>query len=280
MYSYIFWDPTREIIYLPIIHIPIVWYGLFFALGFICAYFIFKNLLSDYIKTNYSIKESKQFTTAISDKLLFYVVIATIIGARLGHLIFYEKPQSYLLHPEEIFKIWQGGLASHGAAVAIILALYLFSFKKFNLIKLSFLTLLDMVSAPISLAAVFIRVGNFFNQEILGIPTKLPWGIIFGHPFDKGPVLPRHPVQLYEALFYLLTFFTLFYLSKKKLRQGRLIGLFLIMIFFFRFLIEFLKEEQSFLVNSNYLTMGQYLSIPFILLGCLLFFKKWKISAQ
>ena len=216
----------------------------------------------------------------IADKVTVYMVLATIIGARLGQILFYENISFYLKNPFEIFKVWQGGLASHGAAAMIILALWLLSrhLKDFRP-KITFLNLMDFVAAPTALAAVFIRMGNFFNQEILGIETTLPWGVLFLNPLDGSLPAVRHPVQLYEAGFYLLTFLVLAYLAFKKncfLKKGRLIGLFLILIFGFRLVIEFLKLNESPLTDQTSFLMGQYLSIPLILLGLFWFFYRPK----
>lgn len=170
--------------------------------------------------------------------------------------------------------MWQGGLASHGGAVGILIALWLFSRST----KIPFLRSVDFAVVPTALAAVCIRIGNFFNQEILGIPTGLPWGVIFGHPADGGPLVPRHPAQLYEALWYSCVFIALFLYARAHPhyeRKGRLTGLFLILVFGFRFLIEFLKVEQSVSLSAaSCLTMGQWLSIPFVLLGVYLLAKK------
>ena len=211
------------------------------------------------------------------DRLLVYVIVATIIGARLGHIIFYEHFAYYLMRPWLIFKTWEGGLASHGAAVAIAIALVFVirKMRKFSP-KISYITLLDLVSIPTALAAVFIRIGNFFNQEILGKATTLPWAIVFGHPINGAAIVPRHPVQLYEALFYFLVFLILYFLSKRPYlfyKQGKLMGLFFIFVFSFRFFVEFLKEKQSLLLtDTSSFLMGQYLSIPFIIVGIILYF--------
>ena len=156
--------------------------------------------------------------------------------------------------------------------MAILLALWIFTRWSLKQDKgLTWLRLLDFVSIPTALAAGFIRVGNFINQEILGTPTRLPWGVIFGHPADGSFPIARHPVQLYEALFYFAVFFLLWRCSfnpKRLLSQGWLIGLFLVLVFAFRFFVEFVKEEQSYLLNGAFeVTMGQWLSVPFVLLG-------------
>ncbi len=221
----------------------------------------------------------KRKSVLITDRLTIYMVVATVIGARLGHFIFYERPIEYLNNPIELFRVWEGGLASHGAVIAIILAMFLFSYRiRSKTDGLDWLRLLDFVSVPTALAACFIRLGNFFNQEILGTPSNLPWAVVFGHPADHSIPIARHPVQIYESLFYLGVFFLLWKLTYRPaflLARGKLVGLFLILVFGFRFLIEFLKTEQSNIVSlASNLTMGQYLSIPAILAG--LIFYSWK----
>ncbi len=225
-----------------------------------------------------SILSIKKKIIKLTDKLLMYMIISTVIGARVGHLIFYEKPQYYLKNPLNIIKTWQGGLASHGAAIAILVAIFILSIKLKNFKpKLSYVHILDFVCVPTAFAGFCIRVGNFFNQEIIGIETQVPWAVIFGNPMENVLTLPRHPVQLYEAFFYLMIFFLLYYLSYKKyflLNEGKLLSLFLILVFTFRFFIEFLKVNESYLLNDNsFLSMGQYLSLPFIISG--IFFLFW-----
>ena len=221
----------------------------------------------------------KKKADLITDKLLVYMMIATVIGARLGHVFLYEDQVFYLKHPLEILKVWQGGLASHGAAFAIIIAMVLFSrhLTKYSP-KISFIKLMDFIAVPIALAGFFIRIGNFFNQEILGKPTSFFTAIIFSNPQDSFGVVPRHPVQLYEAVFYLFVFVFLFLLSYKNWflkKEGFSIGLFLILVFSFRFFIEFLKVKQSYILSDNsILLMGQYLSIPFVLIGIAFLFSK------
>lgn len=272
--STIYWDPKSEIFTLPIVHWPILWYGVLFALGFAVGFPIFVGILNRYLGGN-----QKKKAVMITDRLTIYMIVATVIGARLGHFLFYEKPETYLSNPLEIFRIWGGGLASHGAAIAIILALILFSYRIRSTERgLTWIRLLDFVSVPTAFAGCCIRIGNFINQEILGTPSDLPWAVIFGHPADRSAPLPRHPVQLYEAFFYLVVFFILWRLSFKShflKAQGKLIGLFLILIFGFRFFIEFFKEEQS-QILSSWLTMGQILSMPVVILGIIFYFWKRK----
>ena len=142
-------------------------------------------------------------TKALAEKISLSVILGAVIGARLGDVLFYQGFQEVLADPLSIIKIWEGGLASHGGAAGIILALVILSKRQK---KYSFLQLVDFVVIPTAFAACLIRVGNFFNQEILGTPSALPWAVLFGHPADGSLPVPRHPVQLYEALFYLITF--------------------------------------------------------------------------
>lgn len=276
----IYWDPSPDLFIIPILNWPIKWYGLFFAMGFLIGFSLFERILLRYfLQTNKSrksnISQLKRIALKITDRTTVYMVIATALGARLGHFLFYESPLVYLKNPTEILRIWEGGLASHGAAIAIIGALYLLArwTKKIDS-GLTTLRLLDFISIPTALAGCFIRIGNLFNQEILGTATQLPWSFIFAHPMDGSFPIPRHPVQIYESLFYLFVFLVLWRLSYRRsflLCQGRLIGLFLVLVFGFRFFIEYLKLEQSELVSSSsMLTMGQWLSIPLVILGGLL----------
>jgi prolipoprotein diacylglyceryl transferase len=219
----------------------------------------------------------------IADRMTIYVVVATVLGARIGHLVFYENPSHYLKSPMEIFAVWKGGLSSHGAAVAIALALWVFSLRfRAQLRHLTFLGLLDFISVPTALAGACIRIGNFFNQEILGIATQVPWAVVFGHPADHSLPVPRHPVQLYEAFAYLTVFCVLWALSfrpKYLLERGRLFGLFLIAVFGFRIIIEYWKLEQSVLMPfTSELTMGQLLSFPAVLIGLWLYFRKLRFQ--
>ena len=217
----------------------------------------------------------------LSEKISFACILGAVIGARIGDVLFYQSFEHLIRDPLLVFKVWEGGLASHGGAIGIIIALYITSKRKeFMLVKLRLLRILDMVVIPTALAGSVIRVGNFMNQEILGTLSNKPWAVVFGHPADGSIPAPRHPVQLYEALCYLLLFLGLrffwnrFFLLKKP---GKLFGLFLVLLFTIRFLLEFVKTEQSeYLRGVSELTMGQYLSIPFILLGVFFFFRKTK----
>ncbi|MFP4368279.1 MAG: prolipoprotein diacylglyceryl transferase [Candidatus Kapaibacterium sp.] len=231
--------------------LTIRWYGLLFALSFIAGYQIM-----DYI-----FRIEKMPHKAL-DKLAMTLVIGTIIGARLGHCLFYD-PGYYLSNPIEILMIWKGGLASHGAAIGNLLAVWFFTQSRKDI---SYMWVMDRTVIVVALAAFFIRMGNFFNSEILGVPADVPWAVIFTRVDDT----PRHPAQLYEAFTYLLIFayLIIYYLKRKSgLMQGKLFGLFLTLVFTARFIIEFVKERQVDFELGLPLDMGQLLSIPFILIG-------------
>ncbi|MBP7074775.1 MAG: prolipoprotein diacylglyceryl transferase, partial [Rhabdochlamydiaceae bacterium] len=207
-----------------------------------------------------------------ADQVSTYLLIGLLLGARLFDIFFYEKLGSFVRDPLFVIRLWEGGLSSHGAVLGLIAAVMLYQRRHRYF---STLHLLDLLSIVAGVAAFCIRLGNFFNQEILGTPTSVPWAIVFGHPADGSFPVPRHPVQLYEAVFYFFMFIVMWGL-KDKLKAwapGKLCGLFLIGVFSFRFLIEFFKEEQSVWLHSA-LTMGQWLSLPFVLLGFILFFRK------
>jgi prolipoprotein diacylglyceryl transferase len=198
----------------------------------------------------------------VLDRLTIYMAIGVVAGARLGHCLFYE-PTYYLQHPAEILMIWHGGLASHGAAIGILTAIWLFAKKE----KKDYLWILDRIAIVVALSGFLIRMGNLMNSEIYGIETTVPWGFVF---LRNHEVAPKHPTQIYEGLAYLLFFFILFriYWSKKGEHiQGLLISLLCILIFTSRFFIEFLKEDQVAFEAGMKINMGQWLSIPFVILG-------------
>ncbi|MDE6027595.1 MAG: prolipoprotein diacylglyceryl transferase [Muribaculaceae bacterium] len=232
------------------------WYGLAFAVGFTIGY----NIVARMFKH----EGAPENWLGI---LLGYIVIATIVGARLGHVFFYEWGY-YSQHPADIFKIWEGGLASHGGTIAIIIALFLFSrFVSHKPASWVF----DKIVIPIALVGGLIRLGNLMNSEIYGGPTSLPWGFIF---VRNGETVPAHPTQIYEALCYFALFGLLMWMYWKKNAEERpwlITGVFFIGIFLPRFLIEYVKNVQ---VSSEYemiakygINIGQLLSIPFIILG-------------
>lgn len=250
---YITWDVSPEIFRLG--SLAIRWYGLLFAASFIFGYII---LLRIFNKEGVPVKYLDELTT--------YMVIGTVVGARLGHCLFYE-PAYYLQHPMKILMVWEGGLASHGAAIGIIGAILIFSRVR----KLSFYWVMDRIVIVVALSGLLIRTGNLMNSEIFGKPTELPWGFYFVRAIEEGQtLLPRHPTQLYEGLSYLIIFLFLwryYYRKDGKPAPGMLFGLFLALVFGARFLIEFLKEPQVGFERGMMLDMGQWLSIPAILAG-------------
>ncbi|MCX6230260.1 MAG: prolipoprotein diacylglyceryl transferase [Bacteroidetes bacterium] len=248
--NFIHWNANPEILH--IAGLSIRWYGLLFALGFYVGYLIMQKFFT---------KEGVPLP--LLDKLAMYMIIATVIGARLGHCLFYESDY-YLKNPIEILYIWHGGLASHGAAIGILFALFLFARTS----KKSYWWVLDRIVIVTALAGLFIRTGNLMNSEIYGHATNLPWGFIFER--DDKLLIPRHPTQIYEGLCYFaISMSLLWYYYKKdgKPQQGLIFGIFLIALFAVRFFVEFLKEVQVDFERSMPLNMGQLLSIPFIIAG-------------
>lgn len=243
------WNVNPEIFALG--PLSIRWYGLLFASSFILGYII----ISDIFK-----KEGR--TEKDLNDLLWYMILGTVIGARLGHCLFYN-PVYYLANPFEILKVYKGGLASHGAAIGILLSLALFVKRKKGY---SYLWLLDRIAIGVALGGAFIRTGNLFNSEIIGVETTLPWSFVFLRIDDVA----RHPAQLYEAIVYFITFLVLYSLYRKKWKEwdnGYIFGLFMIMVFGARFLIEFVKENQTGFEASMPINMGQILSIPLVIAG-------------
>ena len=217
-----------------------------------------------------AINSPRDLSYILTDRITWYIVLGTVIGARLGHVLFYDLPR-YLQNPIEVFKIWEGGLASHGGVLGVLIAVYLYhriELKKFP--EISLIGLIDCLVIPSGLVAFFIRIGNFFNQEIVGPETNVPWAVIFVDPMEGGGGVPRHPTQLYEAGAYLAIFILLLYLwNTTNLREkpGFFTGIFMVLLFGARFFIEFVKLPQSLIINESFLQMGQYLSIPFIIFG-------------
>lgn len=250
------------------------------------------TLLNKYIKLKtlpYSFFSSSIFKVVeiadkITERFTTFGIIGVVIGARLGHVLFYSWPY-YKNHLIDILKIWEGGLASHGASLGLLIALGVFYFcQRKQSVHFSFLHLIDVLAITTGFMAFFIRLGNFVNQEIVGVVTTMPWGVIFGHPFAGEAVLVRHPVQLYEAFFYLSLGGLCFFLWKKakvNLGNGQMAGLFITLLFTFRFFIEFYKEQLEATVSNDFgLQMGQILSLPFIALGIALYWRAIKLKEQ
>ncbi len=244
------WNASPEIF--EIGSLSVRWYGVFWALSFYLGYEIISRI---FMREGVPVKQA--------DKLLIYIAVGAIVGARLGHCFFYDF-HYYSKNIFEIFKVWEGGLASHGGAIGILLALFLYQ-KKVG--TMSYGWLLDRLVIPISLGAFFIRMGNLMNSEIYGHQTDLPWGFIFS---KANEVAPKHPTQFYEGIPYLILFIILgvLYLKKmKKLPTGFLLSFFAIFMFTVRFLVEFVKENQSPFEAYLPLNMGQLLSLPLIIAG-------------
>lgn len=260
MLNYIVWNIDPNIFSIPA-DIPLLggisvrWYGLLFAASFAVGYIIMQKIFKH---------EGLQIKAL--DELTTYMIIFTILGARVGHCLFYE-PQYYLSHPLDILKIWEGGLASHGAAIGILIGMYFFARKN----KKPFIWIMDRIVIVVALSGFFIRTGNLMNSEIFGEVTTLPWGFIFENYYlQEYAIDPRHPTQIYAALAYLIIFVILYRLYWKKggyPSQGLLFGLFLVMVFGMRFLLEFIKMPQVGFEETMLLNMGQLLSIPFVVAG-------------
>ncbi len=251
--------------------IQIRWYGLFFAIGFIVGYSMMERMY-----------RHEQLNVKWLDSLFIYVVVGMVLGARLGHCLFYEW-DFYSQHPIEILKVWKGGLASHGGAIGILIAIWIYSRR---VTRRSMLFTLDRLVVPVALVAALIRTGNLMNHEIYGHETSLPWGFRFIENLPEwmagaAPVFtaPSHPTQLYEALCYLLLFGLLLYLYWRRNaeeREGLIFGIFLIGIFLSRFFIEFIKNDQVAFEASMTFNMGQWLSVPFVIAGVWLMVRAMK----
>jgi phosphatidylglycerol---prolipoprotein diacylglyceryl transferase len=249
IFDFIHWNVNPEIFSL--FGLSVRWYGLLFAASFYFGYLLFTKFF-----------KLENISIEVLDRLTIYMAIGTVVGARLGHCFFYE-PKYYLANPIEIIMIMHGGLASHGAAIGILTAIYLFARKE----KRTYFWVIDRVVITVALSGLFIRLGNLMNSEIYGTVTTLPWGFYF---VREGETIAKHPTQIYEALSYLLIFVLLYKLYFKaggKPKEGLLFSLFLILTFTMRFLIEFLKNDQVEFEKGMMLNMGQLLSIPFILAG-------------
>ncbi len=280
--NYIVWDP--DLVAFRLSFIVVRWYGLMWIIGLALAYFVVKRLY----------KEQK-IKDELFDPLFIYCFFGILIGARLGHCLFYQ-PQDFLTSWQGIVEMllpihignngsWWGetfgffptgyaGLASHGGTLGLMIALWLYVRKT----KLSIWTVLDNIAIATGTTACFIRLGNLMNSEIIGKITDVPWAFIF----ERVDMMPRHPGQLYEAIAYAILFAIMWYLHKKmpeKIGTGWYFGFCLTYIFTFRFFIEYTKEIQEAFEASLPIDMGQILSIPFIILGawCMLRAKK-KVS--
>ncbi len=249
------WNVSPEIYSIGFLKIR--WYSLMFIIGFMGSYHIMRRMY-----------RSAGHDDALVSSLLTWVILGTIIGARLGHCLFYN-PSFYFSNPLEFFQVWKGGLASHGGFTGVMLAVFLYCRRY----KMNFLWVVDRAAVGGLLIASLIRVGNFFNSEIIGTPSQLPWAIVF----ERVDTVPRHPAQLYESL----TYFAIFLLLSSLYRftsicrhPGRLWGVALAVSFSARFLLEFFKENQAAFEQDMFINMGQVLSVPFVSLGLFLILRK------
>ena len=268
---FITWDPSPEMFTIPFIDWPVRWYGLSWALAFIGCHFFMNRIFR---------KEGR--TDKDLDLLTLYIVLATILGARIGHCFFYDFPY-YSKHLLEVLKIWEGGLASHGGAIGILVGMWLYCRKT----KENWLWLFDRLVVVVPFASFMIRFGNLMNSEIVGKQTDASWGFKFlNNDEDRMnllsnniPIPIRHPTQLYEALFYIFLFLLFYWLWKNKRNdfgKGFMFGLFCILMFSFRFLMEFMKENQVSFEDALPINMGQILSLPFILVGTVMVIRSFK----
>ncbi len=282
--NYITWNVDPVLFHLGSLQVR--WYGLLWALGFLFGYFIMKRIY----------QREKMAEDAL-DKLLIYMLVSTIVGARLGHCLFYE-PDYYLSNPLKIFAVWEGGLASHGGAIGILIGLWLYvrnynksKKEKNDLQHINYIWILDRIVVAVCLVGALIRVGNVINHEIYGTPTSLPWGFVFlrgaeqfcgtvdnytacnawDAPCPPSEWLPCHPTGLYEAFFCLVAMGILLWMYYKRdlghKQPGLMFGTFLVIIFGSRICIEFLKNVQVDFERNMVFDMGQWLSVPFVLIG-------------
>ncbi|MCU0360961.1 MAG: prolipoprotein diacylglyceryl transferase [Bacteroidia bacterium] len=273
--AYIHWNPSPELFTIPGIDWPVRWYGLMWALAFICSHFIMNRIYKTEGRTEKAL-----------DTLTLYIILGTIIGARLGHCLFYGPwfdeynaqgllvNEGYLSHPINILKVYEGGLASHGGAIGIIVAMLLYCRKE----KENLLWLFDRLVVVVPMAAMFIRLGNLINSEIIGTVTHVPWAFIFVREDNQ----PRHPAQLYEAVYCLFLFVLMYRLWKNKRNNfgpGFMFGLLCVLLFVERFFDEMLKENQVAFEGALLINMGQILSLPFIALGVFMIWRSYKLKS-
>lgn len=282
--NYITWNVDPVLFHLGPLQIR--WYGLLWALGFFIGYYVMQGIY----------RKEKMTEDSLFD-LLMYMLVSTIIGARLGHCLFYE-PEAYLSHPIDILKVWEGGLASHGGAIGILIGLWLYvrhynksKKKKDEKQRITYIWILDRVVVAVCLVGALIRCGNVMNHEIYGTPTSLPWGFVFMRgaeqfcgtfdnytpcnawdaPCPPSEWLPCHPTGLYEAFFCLVAMGILLWMYYKRdlgnKQPGLMFGTFLVIIFGSRIGIEFLKNVQVDFERNMVLDMGQWLSVPFVIVG-------------
>ena len=261
MLSYIVWDVNPDVFVIPFLNHPVRWYGVSWAVGFMIGQQIISYM---YKKESRSQKEV--------DTLTIYVLVAAMVGARLGHVLFYD-PVAFFSDPLSILKIWEGGLASHGAGIGVMIALYFFARKT----NVKYLWILDRIAIVAALSGALIRLGNLMNSEMIGLPTSVPWAFIF----TSVDNVPRHPAQLYEAIYCLILFAFLFYMwitKRNDVKDGFFTGWFLVIVFTLRFVDEFFKINQVSFEDGLMFNMGQLLSIPYVIAGILILLRKEKVS--
>ena len=263
MFSYITWSVDPAIV--EIFGREIRWYGLLWACAIFAAWEIVKKTF-----------KNEKCPEEWGDKLFLYGAIGLIIGARLGHCLFYGVQNDffhYYKNPFEILKIWEGGLSSHGGAFGLLVSMWLYNK---NVTKKGYIWIFDRLVIGVAIGGALIRLGNLMNSEIYGCETALPWGFIFTRNYET---VPKHPTQIYEIIYCLVTFAVCMWLYWKKeayKKQGLIFGIFLIGIFLSRFLLEFIKNNQETFEENMLLNMGQLLSIPFIIAGIVLIYRALK----
>ena len=234
------------------------WYSVLFVSGFVLGWYLFRWFF-----------RREGLSEKLLDPLLYTLLLATIVGSRLGHCCFYQ-PDYYFGSWKgflEIFQPWKGGLASHGGAIGLLLGMWWYTSRYGKKYNFDFLWVMDHLCITVAFAGCLIRLGNLFNSEIYGDVTSLPWGFIYEL---RGETEPKHPTQIYEALSYLVLGLVMVWIYKSRLdktHRGFFFGLFLVGCFGMRFLIEFIKEPQVGFEETMTINMGQILSIPFILAG-------------
>lgn len=249
---YIYWDISPELFSFG--PFTVRWYGIFFSLSFLLGLRIMHWIFR---------RENKPEKDL--DCLFYHVILGSVVGARMGYCLIYN-PEYYFNHPFEIMKIWEGGLSSHGGGIGVFTALYFYTRRRPGQ---SLLRMLDRIAIPAALSGCFIRIGNLFNSEIVGVSTSVSWAFVF----LRIDLQPRHPVQLYEAISYGLLFLLLLNVYQKKntkLQHGVLLGLFLVVLSTTRFCLEFLKTRQASYDTELPFSIGQWLSIPAIVIGLVL----------
>lgn len=280
--DYIIWNVDPVLFHLG--NLEVRWYGLFWAIGLYLCWLV-----------NERMYRHENCPAEWADKMFIYMALGVIIGARIGHCWFYEwhltndpiqifgwtfhYRNPYIEHPLLLLKIWEGGLSSHGGGIGLIIAAFLlnhFRFSKYPQFQTSWIWILDRLCLGVCITATLIRLGNLFNSEIYGSPTDLPWGFVF---VRNGETEPCHPTQIYEMLYCLVAMavtWPMYWKTDARRREGLLFGVFLLIVFVTRFLLEFIKNDQEAFEAGHVLNMGQLLSIPFILLAIFLIIRAYK----